>query len=55
MRNLRHILLAIAVVSLIASFVGRHNPVVDGLGKALFGIFFSLFLIHRYFGEESTS
>lgn len=53
--NLKYIFLAIAVVSLIAGLVGRNNPIVDGLGKALFGVFFILFLISRFFGRESVS
>lgn len=54
MRNLGNIFLAVAVLSLIVGLVGRHNPIIDGLGKALFGVFLSLFFIYRFFGEEKA-
>jgi hypothetical protein len=34
--------------------VGRANEIVDGLGKALFGVFVILFFIVRFFGEKNA-
>ena len=49
------IFVGIAILSLIVGIVGRSSPIVDGLGKALFGVFFILYLIDRLFGEKETS
>jgi hypothetical protein len=46
--------LAIAVVCLATSFVFRNNDIVNGLGKALFGVFVILFFICRFFGEKNA-
>jgi uncharacterized membrane protein YtjA (UPF0391 family) len=54
MSNLAITFLGIALVCLITSFVGRANEIVDGLGKALFGVFLILFFIVRFFGEENA-
>ncbi len=48
------ILLSIAVVCLLASFLGHANEIIDGLGKALFGVFLILFFIVRFFGEQNA-
>jgi len=47
--------LGIAVVCLAVSLiVGHHNEIIDGLGKALFGVFMILFFIDRFFGERNA-
>ena len=48
------ILLGLAVVCLAASFIGHASEVIDGLGKALFGVFTIGFFIVRFFGEQSA-
>lgn len=48
------IFIGIAILSLAAGFLGHRYPIVDGLGKALFGVFFILFLIDRMFGEKKA-
>jgi hypothetical protein len=45
-------LLAIAVVCLIVSFAVPDNDIIDGMGKALFGVFVIMFFIIRFFGDE---
>jgi hypothetical protein len=52
MSSFASILLGLAVVSLAASFVGARSEVVDGLGKALFGVFLSFFFIILFFGGK---
>jgi hypothetical protein len=54
MLNLGNVLLAVAVLSLAVGLIARSNPIVEGLGKALFGVFLSLFFIFRFFGEENA-
>jgi len=46
--------LGLAVLSLAIGFIGHGNPVVNGMGKALFGVFLILFLIVRLFGEKNA-
>ncbi len=46
------IFLVIAIASLTTAFVGHNNEIVNGLGKALFGVFVILFFIVRFFGEK---
>lgn len=55
MSNIDRILVALAALSLVVGFAARAYPVVDGLGKAMFGVFLILFFIRRFFGEESAS
>lgn len=45
-------LLAIAVVCLAVSFIVPDNEIIDGMGKALFGVFVIMFFIIRFFGGE---
>ena len=54
MSNSGFLYLAIAIISLATSFILHHNDIVDGIGKALFGVFFILFLIVRLFGEKNA-
>jgi hypothetical protein len=44
--------LVVAILCLAASFLGRSSEIMDGLGKALFGVFFIAFLILQLFGEK---
>jgi hypothetical protein len=44
--------LVAAILCLAVSFIGRSSEIVDGLGKALFGVFFIGFLILQLFGEK---
>ncbi len=46
--------LGIALACLIASFAWHTNHMVNGLGKALFGVFLILFFIERFFGREEA-
>ncbi len=46
--------LAIAILSLVVGLVGHQNGIVNGLGKAFFGVFLILFLIDRLFGEREA-
>jgi hypothetical protein len=52
--NLAVTLLGLAVVSLAASLIGGRYEVIDGLGKAMFGVFISLFFIIQFFGQEKA-
>jgi hypothetical protein len=54
MSNLANILLGVAVICLVTSFVARGSAVLEGLGKALFGTFLILFFIVRFFGEKNA-
>jgi hypothetical protein len=54
MSNLSLSFLAAAVVSLIVGLVGQSNEVVNGLGKAMAGVFMILFFITRFFGEKEA-
>ena len=46
--------LALAVVCLAVGLLSRHNAVVEGLGKAMFGVFVIGFFIIRFFGEKNA-
>ena len=46
------IFVALALVSLAIGLLVRHNAVVEGLGKAMFGVFIIGFFIVRFFGEK---
>jgi len=48
------ICLGIALVSLVVGLVVHTNEIVEGLGKALFGVFFILFFIRHVFGEKNA-
>jgi hypothetical protein len=52
MFNFRNLLLAIAILSLAVGLLGRANPIVEGLGKAVFGALLTLYFILLFFGEE---
>ena len=54
MQNSGGIFLGLAVVSLVIGLAGQTNAVVDGMGKAFFGVFMILFLILRLFGEKNA-
>jgi lipopolysaccharide export LptBFGC system permease protein LptF len=54
MSNLAVTLLIAAVIFLAASFIGGRSEVVDGLGKAMFGVCLSLFFIVLFFGERKA-
>lgn len=45
-------LLTGALVSALFGFSGLVNAALDGVGKALFGVLLSLYLIVRFFGDE---
>ena len=51
MSRLAMILLAVAVVCLLISLVGHSDQIVDGMGKALFGVAMIGFFIVQFFGE----
>ncbi len=54
--NMGKLFLAVAIVSLVVGLTGHSHAIVNGIGKALFGVFLILFFIHRFFGgEESAS
>jgi uncharacterized membrane protein YtjA (UPF0391 family) len=55
MSNLATTFLAIAIICLAASFIGRSSAIVDGLGKALFGVFMILFFMVRLFGGQKEA
>lgn len=55
MSNLSAGFIILAILSLVVAFLGRHMPIVDGIGKALFGVFVILFLIVRLFGEKEEA
>lgn len=44
-----------AFVSLAVGLIGHNYPIVDGMGKALFGVFLIVFFIDRFFGERNAS
>jgi hypothetical protein len=44
--------LILAIVSLAVGFLFRQMPIIDGLGKAMFGVFLILYFIVRFFGRE---
>jgi hypothetical protein len=48
-------LLGIAFVCLITSLLAHTHEIVDGLGKALFGVFMILFFIVQFFGHEENA
>ena len=48
--NMSKIFLAVAIVGLVIGFVFHKHPVIDGLGKAVFGVFFILFFLAKLFG-----
>ena len=48
------IFLGLALVALAVGLIGHSYPAVDGLGKALFGVFLILYFIRRFFGEEKA-
>jgi uncharacterized membrane protein YtjA (UPF0391 family) len=50
MRKLSNICLVIALVGGVVGFATGH-PILKGLGKAIFGVFFEIFLIIRLFGN----
>ena len=52
MQKYRMIFVALALVSLAIGLLVRHNAVVEGLGKAMFGVFIIGFFIVRFFGEK---
>jgi ABC-type uncharacterized transport system permease subunit len=52
MSKLELVLVGAALACLIASFVFRANLMIDGLGKALFGVFLIAFFIERFFGDR---
>lgn len=54
MLNSGGLLLGLAFLSLVIGLVGHANAIVDGMGKALFGVFVILFLIVRLFGEKNA-
>lgn len=54
MRNSGGILLAVALLALAVGLVGHGNAIVNGLGKAFFGVFTILFLIQLLFGEKNA-
>jgi hypothetical protein len=45
---------AIAVLSLAVGLIGHNSPIVDGLGKAFFGVFMIMFFIIRFFGVKDA-
>ena len=47
--NMRNIFLAIAVAGLAIGFIFHKVPVVDGAGKAVFGVFFILYFLSKLF------
>ena len=55
MSNLGKVLLAAAILSITVSLVGHKSAVVDGMGKAFFGVFLIVFFIDRFFGKENPS
>ncbi|MFO1498849.1 MAG: hypothetical protein U1G07_10725 [Verrucomicrobiota bacterium] len=55
MSTLSKAFLALAVLSLVIAFVGRHHAITNGLGKAFFGVFLIGVFIDGLFGEKSTS
>jgi hypothetical protein len=48
------ICLGIAVVSLVVGLAMPTHEIVNGLGKAMFGVFFILFFIAHVFGEKNA-
>jgi hypothetical protein len=54
MSNLATKFVAVAILSLAVGLIGRNNGIVDGLGKAFFGVFMILFFITRFFGQEKV-
>jgi hypothetical protein len=56
MSNRANVFLGIAFLCLAIGFVAGHrNDIINGLGKALFGVFMILFFIDRFFGERKPS
>ena len=55
MSNLGKTFLIAAIVSLAIGLLGYKYPIVDGLGKAMFGVFLIGYFIDLFFGERSTS
>ena len=52
--NLALTFLAVAILSLLSSFIFHSSEIMDGLGKALFGVFLILFFIVRLFGPKNA-
>ena len=48
------ILLVVALLSLTVGLVGQSSQIVDGLGKAFFGVCMIGFFIVQFFGHESA-
>ena len=46
--------LGLALLSLTVGLIGHGSSIVNGMGKALFGVFLIMFLIVRLFGEENA-
>jgi uncharacterized membrane protein YtjA (UPF0391 family) len=55
MSKLEITLLALALISLVIGLAGHSAPIVDGLGKAMFGVFLILFFILRFFGGQKEA
>jgi hypothetical protein len=47
-------LIALAIVFLAVGLLARGNAVVEGLGKAMFGVCVIGFFIIRFFGEKNA-
>jgi hypothetical protein len=54
MSNLARTFLGVAIVCLAVGLIGHQNAIVNGLGKALAGVFMILFFIDRFFGERNA-
>ena len=54
MLNSAKVCLGIAILSLVVGFAAHGYPIIDGLAKALFGVFVIAFLIVRLFGEKNA-
>jgi hypothetical protein len=37
----------IAIIGLVTAIIGRDNPVITGLGKAIFGVFFIMVFLAK--------
>lgn len=56
MSNFKRICVAIAIVGALVGFLAPASaPVLSGLGKAIFGVFFELFLIAYLMGGLEAS